>query len=85
MATQEFSRSMAERGAGVVINISSMTAFTPLTKVAAYSAAKAAVNSFTEWLAVHLAGTGVLRLYGVGQLKGTLRVWRFLLRMDAWR
>jgi NAD(P)-dependent dehydrogenase (short-subunit alcohol dehydrogenase family) len=59
MATQAFSRSMAERGGGTVINISSMTAFTPLTKVAAYSAAKAAVNSFTEWLAVHLAGTGV--------------------------
>jgi|TARA_B100000809_G_scaffold52098_1_gene47348 NAD(P)-dependent dehydrogenase (short-subunit alcohol dehydrogenase family) len=54
-ATQVFTRSMAERQRGCVINISSMSAFTPLTKVGAYSAAKGAVNNFTEWLAVHLA------------------------------
>jgi len=54
-ATQVFTRSMAERQSGCVINISSMSAFTPLTKVGAYSAAKGAVNNFTEWLAVHLA------------------------------
>lgn len=58
-ATQVFSRRMAERGAGCIVNISSMAALTPLTKVASYSAAKAAVNNFTEWLAVHLAGVGV--------------------------
>lgn len=54
-ATQVFTRRMAERQSGCVINISSMSAFTPLTKVGAYSAAKGAVNNFTEWLAVHLA------------------------------
>lgn len=54
-----FGRAMAERCSGVILNISSMAAFHPLTKVCAYSASKAAVNNFTEWLAVHLAGTGV--------------------------
>lgn len=59
LPTQEFSRSMAERGHGVIINISSMNAFTPLTKIPAYSAAKAAVSNFTAWLAVHLSKVGV--------------------------
>ncbi|MBE0675632.1 MAG: SDR family oxidoreductase [Bacteroidales bacterium] len=54
-----FTRPMVERGYGVVINISSMNAFKPLTKIPAYSAAKSAINNFTEWLAVHLGKTGV--------------------------
>jgi NAD(P)-dependent dehydrogenase (short-subunit alcohol dehydrogenase family) len=50
-----FGRAMAERGEGVVLNIASMNAFKPLTRIAAYSAAKAGVKNFTEWLAVHMA------------------------------
>ncbi len=57
--TMIFANDMVSRGTGSVINISSMNAFRPLTKIPAYSAAKAAVNNFTEWLAVHFAKTGV--------------------------
>ena len=59
LATRVFSRGMVEKGAGAVLNISSMSGLTPLTKVGAYSAAKAAVANFTRWLAVHFAHTGV--------------------------
>lgn len=52
---QVVGRHMAARGDGVIINISSMNAFTPLTKIPAYSAAKAAVSNFTQWLAVHMS------------------------------
>jgi NAD(P)-dependent dehydrogenase (short-subunit alcohol dehydrogenase family) len=52
---QVFGRGMAERGEGVILNISSMNAFRPLTRIPAYSAAKAAVTNFTQWLAVHMA------------------------------
>jgi NAD(P)-dependent dehydrogenase (short-subunit alcohol dehydrogenase family) len=54
LPTQVFGKHMAERGDGVILNISSMNAFRPLTKIAAYSAAKAAVSNFTQWLAVHM-------------------------------
>ena len=50
-----FGRIMAEHGGGAIVNISSMTASRPLTKVVAYSAAKAGVSNFTQWLATHLA------------------------------
>jgi len=52
---QVFCKDMARRKKGVVINIASMNAFRPLTRIPAYSAAKAAVKNFTEWLAVHMA------------------------------
>jgi NAD(P)-dependent dehydrogenase (short-subunit alcohol dehydrogenase family) len=52
---QVFGKAMAEAGEGVIINISSMSAFHPLTRVVGYSAAKAAVSNFTEWLAVYMA------------------------------
>ena len=54
LPAQVFGRYMAERGEGVILNISSMNAFRPLTKIPAYSAAKAAVSNFTQWLAVHM-------------------------------
>ena len=53
--SQVFGRLMAGRGEGVILNVSSMSAIRPLTRVLSYSAAKAGVNSFTQWLAVHLA------------------------------
>lgn len=59
LPSQVFTRDMVERRGGVVINISSMNAFRPLTKIPAYSAAKAAVSNFTQWLAVHLSRTGI--------------------------
>ncbi len=55
LPSQVFGRGMAERGEGVILNVSSMNAFRPLTRIPAYSAAKAAVSNFTQWLAVHLA------------------------------
>jgi len=50
-----FGKAMAERGEGVILNIASMNAFKPLTRIPAYSAAKSGVKNFTEWLAVHMA------------------------------
>ena len=59
LPTQVFARDMVERHSGCILNISSMNAFTPLTKIPAYSGAKAAVSNFTQWLATHFAGTGI--------------------------
>jgi NAD(P)-dependent dehydrogenase (short-subunit alcohol dehydrogenase family) len=53
--SQVFGRVMAAQGAGAILNISSMNALRPLTRIPAYSAAKAGVSNFTQWLAVHMA------------------------------
>lgn len=55
LPTMVFAQDMLETGKGAVLNISSMNSYKPLTKIPAYSAAKAAINNFTEWLAVHFA------------------------------
>ena len=57
LASQVFGKIMAEQKEGVILNIASMNAIRPLTRIPAYSAAKAAVANFTQWLAVHLAQT----------------------------
>jgi len=59
LPTQVFAQDMVERKTGCILNISSMNAYTPLTKIPAYSAAKAGISNFTQWLATHFAGTGI--------------------------
>ena len=59
LATMVFTRDMIEAGKGNVLNISSMNAFRPLTKIPAYSAAKGSINNFTQWYAVHVAPVGI--------------------------
>lgn len=59
LPTQVFAQDMVERKTGCILNISSMNAYTPLTKIPAYSAAKAAISNYTKWLATHFAGTGI--------------------------
>ena len=55
LPSQVFGRLMADQGEGIILNVSSMNAFRPLTRIPAYSAAKAAVSNLTQWLAAHMA------------------------------
>ncbi|MEG2456300.1 MAG: SDR family oxidoreductase, partial [Clostridia bacterium] len=59
LTTQVFAEEMAARKSGNILNISSMNAFSPLTKIPAYSGAKAAISNFTQWLAVYFASSGI--------------------------
>lgn len=59
LPTQTFAKDMVARGRGSILNISSMSAYLPLTRVVAYSAAKAGITNFTQWLATYFAGTGI--------------------------
>jgi len=59
LPTQVFAKDIAEKKSGCILNVSSMNAYTPLTKIPAYSAAKAGISNFTQWLATHFAKTGI--------------------------
>ena len=59
LPTQEFAKDMVDRKSGNILNVSSMNAYTPLTKIPAYSSAKAGVSNLTQWLAVHFSKVGI--------------------------
>lgn len=78
LPTLVFAQDMVNAKEGAIINISSMNSFRPLTKIPAYSAAKASINNFTEWLAVHFAKAGI-RVNGIAPGFFITRQNKFLL------
>jgi NAD(P)-dependent dehydrogenase (short-subunit alcohol dehydrogenase family) len=85
LPSQVFGRSLAARGEGAILNLTSMAAMRPLTRVGGYAAAKAAVSNFTQWLAVHLAQeySPQLRVNAVAPGFFLTRQNRFLLTDEA--
>jgi NAD(P)-dependent dehydrogenase (short-subunit alcohol dehydrogenase family) len=85
LPSQVFGRVLAEQGEGVILNVSSMNAFRPLTKIPAYSAAKAAISNFTQWLAVHMSQeySGKIRVNAIAPGFFLTAQNRFLLTDEA--
>ncbi|MBN1978491.1 MAG: SDR family oxidoreductase [Anaerolineae bacterium] len=85
LPSQAFGKVMADQGNGCILNVSSMNAFRPLTRIPAYSAAKAAVSNFTQWLAVHIAQeyTPNVRVNAIAPGFFLTEQNRFLLTEDA--
>ncbi|MBT3278357.1 MAG: SDR family oxidoreductase [Phycisphaerales bacterium] len=84
LPSQAIGQAMADAGEGVIINISSMNAFRPLTRIAAYSAAKAAVSNFTQWLSTYMAQncSGKIRVNAIAPGFFLTNQNRFLLTED---
>lgn len=85
LPSQVFGKRMTERNEGAIINISSMNSYRPLTRILAYSGAKAAINNFTQWLAVHLnqAGATQVRVNAIAPGFFETAQNKFLLRDEA--
>ncbi len=85
LPSQVFGRLMARHKSGVIVNISSMNSFRPLTRIVGYSAAKAAINNFTQWLAVHMAQnySPAIRVNAIAPGFFETKQNRFLLRDEA--
>lgn len=85
LPSQVFGRLMARQKSGVILNISSMNSFRPLTRIVGYSAAKAAINNFTQWLAVHMAKnySPAIRVNAIAPGFFETKQNRFLLREEA--
>ncbi len=85
LPSQIFGRVMARQKSGVILNISSMNSFRPLTRIVGYSAAKAAINNFTQWLAVHMAQnySPAIRVNAIAPGFFETRQNRYLLRDEA--
>lgn len=82
LPTMIFTGDMLKAGHGAIVNISSMNSYRPLLRIPAYSAAKASINNFTQWMAVHLSKTGI-RVNGIAPGFFLTKQNRFLLVKDS--